>query len=343
MALVPLPRFLFRAPLLPVASVGKPDPRIFRQPLFACALALANPALAAGRRTAERERALANYARRAAFRPTPHGLWAGVATGTLGARTRIDSGAPRARLTVSWARLAALGRALLDDPDWRARARLRIAPSLIADEDRASWLAFGAEAEAEARTAELDPALASVLAQARDWRRFGALRAALAEVEEDDPAALDDYLLALVDDGLLVHDLEPPLVGPAPLDWMRARLGGLVPALDDVAARLVALEHALGGSQANRRAHSQVAAQPTLAAAAKLAPATLAEAQAVLASLPGAAAAPIHAVLVHQPRGEPTLSRAAVERAAALGPTLFALQEALASPAAERALDGGID
>jgi thiopeptide-type bacteriocin biosynthesis protein len=42
------------------------------------------------------------------------------------------------------------------------------------------------------------------------------------------------------------------------------------------------------------------------------------------------------AVLVHQPAAEPTLSRAAVERAARLVPLLVRLQEALAPPAAER-------
>jgi thiopeptide-type bacteriocin biosynthesis protein len=41
-------------------------------------------------------------------------------------------------------------------------------------------------------------------------------------------------------------------------------------------------------------------------------------------------------VLVHQPSRPPTLARAAVERAAALAPLLFRLQEALAAPASER-------
>ena len=120
MAYVALPRFLFRAPLLPVRALGQARRRLNAHPLGATALELASPALAAAVARAPRAAATAGaverYARRAAFRPTPHGLWAGVGVGGVAVRTHVQTGVPVAHLTPSWARLAAMGRALLDRP-----------------------------------------------------------------------------------------------------------------------------------------------------------------------------------------------------------------------------------
>jgi thiopeptide-type bacteriocin biosynthesis protein len=246
-----LPRFLYRAPLLPVG--GKLEG------------ALAEQAIAIARVVPE---ARANYARRAAFRATPHGLWAGVGVGELGAETRAATGPMRAEITVAYARLWQIARERLDP----ATAKLRVAPSLVRDETTALWIAFGEESEAEARSAEVDDVLRAVLDGARQWVAWSALR--------DAAGVDDDFLFLLVDDGLLVHDGVPPLVGPPPLQWMSARLGDL--------------------------SHEE----------------------------------PKHAVLVHE--GEVTLSRAVVERAAALAPLLFRLQEALVPPISECVLDSAL-
>lgn len=242
-----LPRFLYRAPLLPV---GAP----LEGPMAERALAVAHAVPAAR----------AAYARRAAFRATPYGLWAGVGVGTLGATTRAATGPMRAEVTVAYERLWQLARARLE----YATARLRIAPSVVWDQTTACWIAFGDESEAEARAADVDGVLARVLDGARDWIPWPELR--------DAAGVDDDFLALLLDDGLLVHDGAPPLVGPPPLQWMIARHGD--PALADEE--------------------------------------------------------PKHAVLVHE--GEVTLSRARVERAAALAPLLFRLQEALLPPISER-------
>src|SRR6185503_19969091 len=211
--------------------------------------------------------ARASYARRAAFRATPHGLWAGVGLGTLGDETRAATGPMRAHVTVAYERLWRIARERLDP----ATARLRVAPSLVHDDSVASWIAFADETEADARSAEVDDVLAQILDGARQWVAWSALR--------DRAGVDDDFLFLLVDDGLLVHDGAPPLVGPAPLAWMIARHGD--PALADEA--------------------------------------------------------PKHAVLVHE--GEVTLSRAVVERAAALAPLLFRLQAALFPPISDRVVD----
>jgi thiopeptide-type bacteriocin biosynthesis protein len=248
-----LPRFLYRAPLLPVGA-----------PLEG---ALAEQALALAGVVPE---ARDKYARRAAFRATPHGLLAGVGVGTLGDETRAATGPMRASVTVAYERLWRIARERIDP----ATARLRVAPSLVRDETTALWLKFGDESEAIEGAAEVDELLAHVLDAAADWIAWSALVEAV--------AVDDDFLFLLVDDGLLVHDGAPPLVGPPPLLWMTAR----------------------------HPEWSELAAET-----------------------------PKHAVLVHE--GEVTLARAVVERAAALAPLLFRLQEALAPPMAERALDAG--
>jgi thiopeptide-type bacteriocin biosynthesis protein len=248
-----LPRFLYRAPLL---AVGAP----LAGSLAEEALALANVAPEARQR----------YARRAAFRTTPFGLWAGVGVGSLGDETRAATGAMRASVTVAYERLWRLAREALDP----THARLRVAPSLMRDEMTARWIAYGDDGDAVERTAEIDDVLAGVLDAAAGFVAWSELA--------DAAAVDDDFLFLLVDDGLLVHDGVPPLVGAPPLEWMMQR-------------------HPDGRAWADE--------------------------------------APKHAVLVHE--GEVTLSRAAVERAAELAPLLFRLQEALAPPMAERALDAG--
>src|SRR5579863_9262837 len=123
----PLSTFLLRAPLLRERDWRRPR-ALEADRLGATALALASERLAAAGESAARRRAVERYGRRAAFRATPSGLLAGVCIGQLGESTRIATGAPRPWLAPTWARMAALGRALLDDEAARERARLRVAP-----------------------------------------------------------------------------------------------------------------------------------------------------------------------------------------------------------------------
>ncbi|HET6147813.1 MAG TPA: thiopeptide-type bacteriocin biosynthesis protein [Polyangia bacterium] len=328
MPYVPLDRFLLRAPLLPWTSSRDPARRLLRDPLGPIALALASPTLAAHPQGAPARRALARYGRRAAFRPTPAGLLAGVAVGALGARSRGATGQPRAHWAITWARLAALGRALLADLAIRGQVRLRRAPSLLCAPDRIRWLAFG-ESMAEQREAELDDRLAHILDAAQDWSTWAAVRQAAESPADTVTGAdaytsadgLDELLLLLIDDGLLHHDLMPPLVGPPPAEWMLGRLRRLEPPAAEAAALaqvLDALEHA---------------------------GASVDQALALLDRLPDRRRAgetdswPLVATLVHQPARPLTLDRRVVERAALLAPLVFRLQQALMPPVAERFLD----
>jgi len=333
MGYVPLPRFLFRAPLLPARALADARRSLRAHPLGNIALALASPALAAAMSRAPRARAtgasLERYARRAAFRPTPHGLWAGVGVGHLGRPTRLSTGAPAARLAPSWPRMAALGRALLERGAVRDQARLRRAPSLTLGARTMTWLGPAGEDFCEEKTAELDEALEEVVRRCREWTPWPTVRRAAAELWGADPGAdgdnaqdeageaalgdVDEWLLTLVDDGALVVDTVPPLIGPPAASWMAERLAAL-PAASDVARALEEAQAALAAGQVG-------------------------PAEAMLGRLPAtpASGAAVQGTLVFiGPKTDVVLSRKAVARAAALAPLLFRLQEALAPPSAER-------
>jgi thiopeptide-type bacteriocin biosynthesis protein len=353
---------LLRAPLLPVRALAGATRALRRHPLGATAVELASPdlgaALAGG--GARAEAAFGRYARRAAFRPTPAGLLAGVTTAALGSDTHVHTDGARAEVCLepAWGRLAALGRALLDDPAVREHARLRAAPSLLRGPEEVTWLALDADGDLagdgaggagagaghpdgpgggtgdrggglDQRWAVVDPPLAAVLAAAAEAAPWPEVRRALARAlglarggDHDDD--LDQHLLLLVDQGLLVHDLCPPLVGEPPAAWLDRRLAALPPALVDVVAPL-------------RR--GLAAARGVIAQAAGAA--AVARARAALAGLPGAARAPgasLAPVLRLGARGPARLDRRAVARAAEVAPLLFRLQQALAAPVEERAL-----
>src|SRR5204863_7997434 len=169
-----------------------------------------------------------------AFRPTPSGLWAGVGVGRLGPRTRIDTGQPAPHLQIAWSRLATMAQALLERAEVRAAVRLRRAPSLVIGARTLLWLSAtdGAE-EGETgfvteQAAERDEQLDAVLAASRAWTAWGDVRAAVLDAgagsEDTDPAAdmslagdeggalddVDEWLLTLLDAGLLRCDLVPP-------------------------------------------------------------------------------------------------------------------------------------
>ncbi len=304
---VALPEFLLRAPLLRESDLVRARTALERHPLGPRAVALASEGAATATGDA-RARVWERYGRRAAFRATPHGLLAGVSLGRLASATRVETAAARPWLAPTWQRLAELGRALLDDEAVRPAIALRVAPSLMRGATTARWLAEPPHADGlrEERTVDLDAWLGAILDATSDWTPWAVARRAAGRGGD-----ADEVLLALIDEGLLVTDLTPPLVGVAPPLWARARLERL-----------------------GRRADARTLARATAA----LARGELALGATLLEGLPRAEnatrARPVHGALVLE--GRPTLARAAVERAAALAPLLFRLQEALAPPASER-------
>jgi lantibiotic biosynthesis protein len=316
-----LSRFLLRAPLLSVRELRSPAAALLRHPLGAMAVDLASPDLATAlqRRPGPAQMAaLSRYARRAAFRPTPHGLLAGATMGRLGAATRLATENVEAVLAPTWERVRSLARALLDQPELRPAVRLRIAPSLMASDDEAVWLGLDRDG-IEVRFGAIDQVLGAAMDHAQNWVDWERVSQAVQESALVDADAADELVLVLIDRGVLSFDLAPPLVGPPPATWLRDRLAEM-PAelnawLDPIRQGLSPLTHTdLAGSRVT------------------------------WAGLPGASlsATDLAGTLRHRPQGEPVLSRRAVERAAACAPLLFRLQEALAPPVAERACDAGL-
>ncbi len=166
------PHILLRAPLLRARDIKRPA-ALLESPFGKAGLALASPdlaaALAAGSVKAQARQAVSRYASRAAFRPTPSGFLAGVTLGELAARTAVATGTPTFHLRPSWARLAALGRALLDEPAVRKQVKLRVAPSLLAVGSELAWLAFDEPSGLTTRHAESDETLSAVLLAAENW------------------------------------------------------------------------------------------------------------------------------------------------------------------------------
>jgi thiopeptide-type bacteriocin biosynthesis protein len=314
-------RFLLRAPLLPVRGLRNPGTALRRHPLGAMAVELASPDLATA---LQREpgpaaaTALSRYARRAAFRPTPAGLLAGVAMGRLGARTRLATNEVEPVLAPTWERVAALGRALLDEPEIRLGVSLRIAPSLMAAGARAVWLGLGRDG-LEVCSSDVDVVLEAVIAGAQEWTPWAAIGRAVEAATSGEAGDVDELLLVLVDRGVLCHDLAPPIVGQPPARWLLERLARLPVESDSV---VDPIRQRLRGISST----------------------DLAGTRAALADLPGAneSATDVMGTLLHCPRGEPALSRQAVARAAACAPLLLRLQEALAGPVAERVCDSGL-
>jgi Lantibiotic dehydratase, N terminus len=328
---VPIEWFLLRAPLLAEGELGD-ERALEKHPLGADAIALASEGVAGAAESEGRRRAMGRYARRAAFRTTPQGLLAGVCVGRLGGGLAVATGAPSARLTPAWGRMAALARALLDDESARDHVRLRQAPSLVRAPGHVRWIGPG-DPFCETREAELDDRLRAVLDAATLWTPWPRMRAACG----GDPGDADELLLVMIDQGLLQTDLLPPLSGPAAGSWMRARLEALE--RGDLAARLDVAQRELarGDLAAGRRALDGLPGGGLRVDGARLR-----RAESVAGGIGDPPRVPmsnvraVHAVLVLEPRRPPTLPRAAVARAAAIAPLLFRLQEALAPPALER-------
>ncbi|HSS37155.1 MAG TPA: lantibiotic dehydratase, partial [Polyangia bacterium] len=190
---VPLSRVLIRAPLLPLRVLPRAARALAAHPLGADAIAIASPSLSAAKPGPARARAVDRYARRAAFRPTPSGLLAGVCIGKLAARGALATGTPAAVMGPSWGRLDSLARALLDDPAVRERVAVRVAPSLLRGPGGVRWIGPG-EPFGEWREAEVDGRLEAILEVAEGWVAWPRVREAAGGGGEDEDG-VDEMLL----------------------------------------------------------------------------------------------------------------------------------------------------
>src|SRR6266571_6383368 len=260
----PLDFLVVRAPLLPVEACpaiprppGDPCRAAARQgpggavlpPLPRLALAVASPPLVAaldralpGSRAARRAGGtLLRYLIRMSSRPTPFGLFAGVALARWGDRTdlALADEPPRTRTRPDMAWLMRLVLAAEARPAVRRQLRMVANPAATLHGGRV-WLAerapTGGEAPEPAVSLRATGAVRCALAAARQpvaWTELAA--ALLASTPGATPGRVERLLTDLWAQTVLLTDLRPPLTTADPAGWVAARLAA-VPAAEDLAA-----------------------------------------------------------------------------------------------------------
>jgi lantibiotic biosynthesis protein len=256
----PLDWTLVRGPLLPVedylalgetvaeggsrlAAAVSQDPRIRRAIAVGsldlmAALARPSDAKAAARREAK----LLRYLIRMSTRPTPYGLFAGVALARWGPATDLEFGTdPRARARPDMAWLLSLVLTLEARPEVRRELGLLANPAawvrtgrvFLAEQaptgDRAGW--------GPAVSVRATKAVRRALALAQVPIPYPRLVDELLAMPGATPAKVEALLGQLCEQTMLLTDLRPPLTVPNPARYVAARLAQ-IPAARDVATGL---------------------------------------------------------------------------------------------------------
>jgi thiopeptide-type bacteriocin biosynthesis protein len=216
------------------------------------------------------ERALVRYFSRMTTRPTPFGLFSGVAVGRIAERTDLALASRAAcsrstRLDNDY--LFALATALRKVPELRAALRWKTNSSLYALGGRLRYTE--ARLSGSLRTYHLvavdsSPYIEATLARAHDGAALDDLARAL--VTDDPEIQLEEavaFIDELVDSQLLVSALEPPVTGGEPIRALVSILSEIAPAagvtrlLADTAERLAAVDR--GGLGNDLAVYQQIA------------------------------------------------------------------------------------
>lgn len=258
-----------RTPLLPLTTLldwaAADDPRAFLADVLALpevneALFVASPnlhgAIASWRAKPDSaasqrlETSFVKYIARASGRATPFGLFSGISTGVLGAKTSIElapRSAYRRRTRLDNDYLFVLCDALLRDPEVRERVTLRPSTSIYRLAGRLRYAAAkldGKDRKYHLVSVTPTPYLDATLERAARGAKLGELAQPLVdgEITLDEARA---YVGELIDAQLLVPDLGVHITGPEPIDGLIAMLeaAGLGAAtLVEVRAALAALD-----------------------------------------------------------------------------------------------------
>jgi thiopeptide-type bacteriocin biosynthesis protein len=253
----PLDWAMLRAPLMPVetyelsrsageaalTSLFEDDARAAR------ALAVGSVELSrsledgAGIRDPVRQRAkLRRYVIRMSTRPTPYGLFAGVALARWGTTTDVAIGPSarvRARPDMGW--LLDLVMTLEARPEIRrelgliANPAARVQSVRVVLAERAPGP--GGAAPAAAISVRATTAVREVLSLARVAIPYRALAEALLATHGATPGKVDEMLAELCRQTILITDLRPPLTVPSPARYVHERLLA-IPAAREIAGQL---------------------------------------------------------------------------------------------------------
>ncbi len=187
---------------------------------------------------------LFRYLIRMATRPTPFGLFAGVALSHVGSEMDLRIGArsqhrKRTRPDMQW--LLHLVRSLEERPEVVAHLRFFTNPVTFTSGGRLYLPHLDSYGQAEAdKTVSLraTPVVMRVLTLARNGATLGALKQQLAGERPDaTEAQIQGLLDGLRESGALLSDLRPPLTGEDAIRYVLGRIAG-VPGCDDVREQL---------------------------------------------------------------------------------------------------------
>ncbi|MBT3164745.1 lantibiotic dehydratase [Streptomyces sp. Vc74B-19] len=182
------------------------------------------------KRTLSAARTLTRYARRAAARPTPFGLFAGVGRARFGSAAKAEPGTGEVavRLDGAWLRRRVL--AWLADPSVRRRVDVVLNDLCFLRDGRLHLRTGGQE-----QSVRDNALVGAVREQARTLVPYARLLASLAErFPSLDVGQLDRQLAELIRHGFLLTSITPHRIDTALLDGIGAVLDGALP--DDARA-----------------------------------------------------------------------------------------------------------
>lgn len=236
----PLDSVLVRTPLLPASAYDKNGPVTSRHSWVDCAVAVGSLSLAGAPPGDAVVRARQRYLTRMATRPTPYGLFAGVALASWSDATTLSlSDEPpvtHTRPDMDW--LLRLVANLEARHDVRALLNYRASTAALIQGGRIV-LAEQVSAEGDGRvppriSIRATSAVRLVMEMAREARSFASLVEGLAGSSKSVPAdRIEGLLHQLIDQTLLLGDLRPPLTCASPVDWLLDRLERIPPARNE--------------------------------------------------------------------------------------------------------------
>ncbi|MDE2365434.1 MAG: lantibiotic dehydratase [Betaproteobacteria bacterium] len=181
------------------------------------------------KKDAEAPGKLLRYQIRMSTRPTPYGIFAGVALGKFAETTDVQidtlTSTRRARPDMEW--LFSLAGELEARPEVRRQLRVVMHPATFAGSGRvflADPTPLKDAAHLPVVSVRQSRAVSAALVHAKDYVPYKLLAENLCRKLEADPEKVDKLLTQLWQQGLLLTDLRPPLTDTHPADYVARRL-----------------------------------------------------------------------------------------------------------------------
>ncbi len=209
-----LDTFLLRSPLLPIECADATLPEKFSE-LFRTAVAVASPSLFnnAGEKA---ESKWYQYQKRMSSRPTPFGLFAGVALGHFGSKTDLSfSGNHRTRSRTDSTLIMNLVEELESDRTFRRKLRYRQNPEAFNAANRI-WIT-PINSKNKTVSIRVTAAVTRILDLCQGTKTFAKVAAQIASEFQADRELVEDAFHQMCDLSILISELRMPLLTDDPL------------------------------------------------------------------------------------------------------------------------------